>query len=103
MLGWYFAVKLGWTSILVPFVGNLEIGIVGVIAVFAFAVVATSNAVNITDGLDGLAGGLGGLAEGAGCHEGSFVGDHIAHGSKVDIDAAAYDHAFHLFQKDAFR
>lgn len=61
-LGWYFAVKLGWTSILVPFIGDLEIGIPGVIIFFAFAVVATSNAVNITDGLDGLAGGLAMLA-----------------------------------------
>ncbi len=57
-LGWFFAVKLGWTTILVPFVGNLEVGIVGMIIIFAFAVVATSNAVNITDGLDGLSGGL---------------------------------------------
>ena len=58
VLGWYFAVKLGWTSILIPFVGNIQIGIVGMILVFAFAVVATSNAVNISDGLDGLSGGL---------------------------------------------
>ena len=64
-LGWYFAVKLGWTTLLIPFVGNIEIGIVGMILVFAFAVVATSNAVNITDGLDGLSGGLAMLAYGA--------------------------------------
>lgn len=65
VLGWFFAVKLGWTSILVPFLGNFEIGIVGMILVFAFAIVATSNAVNITDGLDGLSGGLAMLAYGA--------------------------------------
>ena len=64
-LGWFFAVKLGWTTILVPFLGNIEIGIVGMIIVFAFAVVATSNAVNITDGLDGLSGGLAMIAYGA--------------------------------------
>lgn len=64
-LGWFFAVKLGWTSILVPFLGNLEIGIFGMILVFAFAVVATANAVNITDGLDGLSGGLAMMAYGA--------------------------------------
>lgn len=58
VLGWYFAVKLGWTSILIPFYGNFEVGIVGMILIFAFAVVATSNAVNISDGLDGLSGGL---------------------------------------------
>lgn len=57
-LGWFFAVKLGWTTILIPFVGNIEIGIFGMILIFAFAVVATSNAVNITDGLDGLSGGI---------------------------------------------
>ncbi|MBQ2672430.1 phospho-N-acetylmuramoyl-pentapeptide-transferase [Candidatus Saccharibacteria bacterium] len=64
-LGWFFAVKLGWTSILVPFIGDIEVGIVGIILIFAFAVVATSNAVNITDGLDGLSGGLAMLAYGA--------------------------------------
>lgn len=64
-LGWFFATKLGWTTILVPFVGNLEVGIVGMIIIFAFIVVATSNAVNITDGLDGLAGGLAMFSYGA--------------------------------------
>jgi len=64
-LGWWFAVKLGWTSIEIPFVGPLEIGAVGMMLVFAFAVVATSNAVNISDGLDGLAGGLAMIAYGA--------------------------------------
>lgn len=57
-LGWFFAFKLGWTTVMVPFVGNIEIGAIGMILLFAFAVVATSNAVNISDGLDGLAGGL---------------------------------------------
>ena len=64
-LGWFFAYKLGWTSILVPFVGNFEIGAFFVMLIFAFAVVATSNAVNITDGLDGLSGGLAMMAYGA--------------------------------------
>ena len=64
-LGWFFAVKLGWTSILVPFVGNFAIGVVPMILIFAFAVVATSNAVNISDGLDGLSGGLAMMAYGA--------------------------------------
>ncbi len=63
-LGWFFVAKLGWTSIYVPFVGSLSLG-VGMIFVFAFAVVATSNAVNISDGLDGLAGGLAAMAYGA--------------------------------------
>ena len=64
-LGWFFAVKLGWTSILVPFLGNFEVGVVATILIFAFALVATSNAVNITDGLDGLSGGLAMISYGA--------------------------------------
>ena len=64
-LGWFFAYKLGWTAILVPFLGNFEIGAFVMMLIFAFAVVATSNAVNITDGLDGLSGGLAMLAYGA--------------------------------------
>ena len=64
-LGWFFAVKLGWTAVMVPFVGPVEIGVIGMIALFAFAVVATGNAVNISDGLDGLAGGLSMLAYGS--------------------------------------
>lgn len=64
-LGWFFAVKLGWTSIEIPFVGAFNIGVPAMIALFAFAVVATGNAVNITDGMDGLAGGLAMLAYGA--------------------------------------
>ena len=65
ILGWFFAVKLGWTSILIPFFGDFEVGIVGMVLIFAFAVVATSNAVNITDGLDGLSGGLAMMAYGS--------------------------------------
>ncbi|MBQ2643636.1 MAG: phospho-N-acetylmuramoyl-pentapeptide-transferase [Candidatus Saccharibacteria bacterium] len=64
-LGWFFAFKLGWTDILVPFIGDFEVGAVWVMLIFAFAVVATSNAVNITDGLDGLSGGLAMMAYGA--------------------------------------
>ena len=65
VLGWYFAVKLGWSSIHIPFIGEWVIPEVAMIAIFAFAVVATSNAVNISDGLDGLAGGLSLIAYGA--------------------------------------
>lgn len=54
---WYFFVKLGYSSVHIPFVGPWEIGWV-IVPIFAFAVVATGNAVNISDGLDGLAGGL---------------------------------------------
>ncbi len=65
ILGWFFAFKLGWTSINVPFLGDWELGAFAMMLIFAFAVVATSNAVNITDGLDGLSGGLAMLAYGA--------------------------------------
>lgn len=65
LLGWFFAFRLGWTSVMVPFVGSFSVGAVGMMLLFAFAVVATSNAVNISDGLDGLAGGLMMIAYGA--------------------------------------
>ncbi len=65
VLGWFFAVKLGWSSIHIPFIGEWNLPEFLMIAVFAFAVVATSNAVNISDGLDGLAGGLMMIAYGA--------------------------------------
>jgi phospho-N-acetylmuramoyl-pentapeptide-transferase len=56
-LGWFFFVKLGYTSVHIPFAGDLFLGWL-IVPLFVFAVVATSNAVNISDGLDGLAGGL---------------------------------------------
>ena len=65
VLGWFFVSRLGWTSVHIPFLGDWEIGAVGMLLLFTFAVVATSNAVNISDGLDGLAGGIMMLAYGA--------------------------------------
>lgn len=62
MLGWYFVYKLGWTSLHVPFLNDIEFGALPMILIFTFALVATSNAVNISDGLDGLAGGINLLA-----------------------------------------
>ncbi len=64
-LGWFFAEKIGWTTLAVPYVGRIDIGVIGMISLFAFAVVATANSVNIADGLDGLSGGLSMLAYGA--------------------------------------
>jgi len=64
-MGWFFAVRLGWTGIYLPFIGMVNLGVVGIIVLFAFAVVAMSNAVNISDGLDGLAGGLAMMAYGS--------------------------------------
>lgn len=57
-LGWFFAAKIGWTTLMVPYLGRFDVGVVGMILIFAFSVVATANSVNITDGLDGLSGGL---------------------------------------------
>lgn len=54
---WYFFTKLGYSTLYIPFAGQLEVGWL-IVPIFAFAVVATGNAVNISDGLDGLAGGL---------------------------------------------
>lgn len=56
-LGWFFYVKLGYTSVHIPYLGDIALGW-AIVPLFVLAVVATSNAVNISDGLDGLAGGL---------------------------------------------
>ncbi len=58
MLAYWFVVKLGYTSIQVPFDGELVLSGGLLAAVIIFVIVGTANAVNITDGLDGLAGGL---------------------------------------------
>ena len=63
-LAWFFAFKLHFTTVMIPFIGNFEIGY-WMVPLFLFAIVATSNAVNISDGLDGLAGGLLSAAFGA--------------------------------------
>ena len=65
VLGWYFSVKLGWSAIHIPFIGEWVLPWWLMTIVFAFVVVATSNAVNISDGLDGLAGGISMIAYGA--------------------------------------
>ena len=54
---WFFYSKLGYTDVMVPFVGQVELGWL-IVPLFILAVVSTGNAVNISDGLDGLAGGL---------------------------------------------
>ncbi len=57
MGGWWFWAKLDVTSVQVPGLGQLYLGVI-VVILFWLVVVATANAVNISDGLDGLAGGL---------------------------------------------
>jgi phospho-N-acetylmuramoyl-pentapeptide-transferase len=54
---WFFYYKLGYTSIHIPFAGDLTLGWL-LIPLFILVVVSAGNAVNISDGLDGLAGGL---------------------------------------------
>lgn len=53
----YIQRHFGITGILVPLLGEWEIGIYAFIVLAAVAIVGTSNGVNLTDGLDGLAGG----------------------------------------------
>ena len=62
-LGWFFYAKLGYTTVHVPYLGDLFLGWL-IVPLFVLAVVSTSNAVNISDGLDGLAGGLLAIAFG---------------------------------------
>ena len=57
VLGWFFYSKLGYTSVHIPFAGDIMLG-VWIVPLFVLAVVSTGNTVNISDGLDGLAGGL---------------------------------------------
>lgn len=54
---WFFYFKLNYTTIQLPFAGDITLGWL-LIPLFILVVVSTSNAVNITDGVDGLAGGL---------------------------------------------
>ncbi len=54
---WFFYYKLGYSTIHVPYIGEVTLGWT-IIPLFIFAVVSTGNAVNISDGMDGLAGGL---------------------------------------------
>lgn len=57
-LSYWFVYKLGYTSLQVPFSGELVLAPVLMFLTYIFVILATANAVNITDGLDGLAGGL---------------------------------------------
>lgn len=53
---WWFYFKLGWTSIYIPFYGNLEINGLYII-IFAITVLATFSS-GVVDGLDGLSAGV---------------------------------------------
>lgn len=53
--GWWFYEKLGWSTILIPFIGEIDIGILYPL-LFILTILATYSG-GIIDGLDGLAGG----------------------------------------------
>lgn len=55
--GLYFYLKLDYSSLNFPGIGDMYIGWL-IVPLFVLVVVSTANAVNISDGLDGLAGGL---------------------------------------------
>jgi len=58
LAAWWFAVKLDWNVLHVPFIGGIDIGIWGYAAFVFLVVIATSHSTNITNGLDGLAEGV---------------------------------------------
>lgn len=53
---WWFYFRLGFTTLFVPFIGNVDIGL-WYIPFFMFILIATAFSANETDGLDGLAAG----------------------------------------------
>ncbi len=61
---WWFAVKLQWNTLYIPFVGYYHIGW-WYIPIFIFVVFASAFSANETDGLDGLLGGVSLFAFGA--------------------------------------
>lgn len=61
---WWFAVKLQWNTLYIPFLGYYHIGW-WYIPIFIFVVFASAFSANETDGLDGLLGGVSLFAFGA--------------------------------------
>jgi len=55
---WWFAAKLGWDVLHIPFLGDVTIGIIPYALFFIMVVVATSFSLDLTNGLDGLAEGV---------------------------------------------
>ena len=54
---WWFYFKLEWTTLYIPFVGNIQID-GWYIPFFMFIIIAAAFSANETDGLDGLLGGV---------------------------------------------
>lgn len=61
---WWFHFHLGWSTLMIPFVGNIDLGF-WYAPFFVFVIVATAFSTNETDGLDGLAAGVMFFAFGA--------------------------------------
>ena len=58
VIAWWFAFKLDFISVAVPFIGDVFIGTIGYFALVVIVIVASSFSVNEADGLDGLASGV---------------------------------------------
>lgn len=56
-VAWWIFWQLGWSTIWMPFIGSIELGVLMPFFII-FAVVSLSNAVNIADGMDGLSSGI---------------------------------------------
>ena len=54
---WWFYFKLNWTTLYIPFIGNVQID-GWYFPFFMFIIIATAFSANETDGLDGLLGGV---------------------------------------------
>lgn len=54
---WWFYFKLGWDTIRIPLLGEVQLGVFYIL-VFLFVIIASAHSTNLTDGLDGLAGGV---------------------------------------------
>jgi len=57
MMVYWIYVRLGWSHIWFPLLGNIEVGLL-IVPFIILTIVTMTNAVNLTDGLDGLSSGL---------------------------------------------
>ncbi len=55
---WWFAVKLQWDVLSIPFFGDVVVGVLPYALFFIVVVMGTSFALDLTNGLDGLAEGI---------------------------------------------
>lgn len=57
MMVYWIYVRLGWSHIWFPLLGNIEVGLL-IVPFIILTIITMTNAVNLTDGLDGLSSGL---------------------------------------------